>query len=108
MKSLLPSRLASAAAGPDVPSRFSQLLSPLQALVRLCQTVNFGGIHRVRVENGHPRWAMNLHTVIPDHERGPDGTVAEKPLHAALLLVPPIGETMSYLASLTMSAAGRR
>lgn len=51
MKSSLP---MSTAAGPDAPTRFSQLPVSLQAIVRLCQIVNFGGIHRLQIENGEP------------------------------------------------------
>jgi hypothetical protein len=51
MKSLSP---MSTAAGLDAPTRFSQLPVSVQAIVRLCQTVNFGGIHRLRIENGQP------------------------------------------------------
>jgi len=34
--------------------RFSQLSSARQALVRLCQRLNFGQIHHMRVQDGDP------------------------------------------------------
>lgn len=44
----------SSATRTDAPTRFLQLSPSLQKLVRLCQDINFGAIHRLRVENGQP------------------------------------------------------
>jgi hypothetical protein len=45
-----------AAAKPATPSlrRFSQLSASRQALVRLCQTTNYGQIHHLEIKDGDP------------------------------------------------------
>jgi hypothetical protein len=45
-----------AAAKPATPrlSRFSQLSASRQALVRLCQTTNYGQIHHLEIKDGGP------------------------------------------------------
>jgi hypothetical protein len=47
--------------------RFSQLSLPRQALVRLCQRMNFGQIQKLRVQDGDPAFDPS-HVVLIDEK----------------------------------------
>ena len=55
-------------------TRFSQLSGPRQALVRLCQALNFGLVHSLDVRGGDPIFESNplvLYDLKLDTDEGP-------------------------------------